>query len=74
MRTCCPPGDRSGGGAEGERGAEGGGGCDPPVSARPPAALPADPQLHLGRAQLHHHLPHAHQSAQPRFLVMQSLF
>jgi hypothetical protein len=29
------------------------------------AAVPADPEYNISRAQLHHHLPHAHQHPRP---------
>ena len=62
--TSFPPGCGSGGGAERLPGPEGGGRRAGRVALSPAAPLPADAQHHLGREELHHHLPTAHRSAQ----------
>ena len=69
-----PAGDRSGGRAEGQRGAEGGGGGDPAVAQRAAAALPPDPHRHLHRAGLHHRVPHAHEHGQLQSLAVMNNF
>lgn len=56
----CVSGDRRRGRDEGLQGSEGGLSGDCRVSLGAPAALPADPQLHRSREELHHHLPSAH--------------
>jgi len=55
-------GDRGRGRAEGEPGAQGGGRRDHAVAGGAAAALPADAEHHLGREELHHHLPAAHRA------------
>ena len=62
--TSFPPCCGSGGGAERLPGPEGGGRHHRRVAQRPAAPLPADPQLHLGREELHHRVPAARRPAE----------
>ena len=51
------PGDRGGGRAQGEQGAEARCGHHHGESRGAAAAIPPDTRTHRGREQLHHHLP-----------------
>ncbi len=57
---CFLAGDSSRGGAEGLPGPEGGSRCHERVTFRNTTALPADPEHHFCRKELHHHFPTTH--------------